>query len=1588
MTHNTNNQFNIGGLNFDKHNALSDGSFYYLRNGDISDFTNSGSVSFAQNSPSNELCVEIPDNGNLVGHIKLDKNRLVLFTKTLTNNFIYLLNSDTCELSLITSGPCLNFSSYITGVYKYKGCELIIYFSDGVNPFRYLNLSDIPKTKIGDCDTCPQEFTSDLDCEALNIYKSITPPKIEVDVTEGNIPDGVYQFGISFGEENESFTEIFIYSKVFNLHQVYNQNNRFGFRIKFDCFDKSFDQYKLYLIANREDRGLVAQEIGTFENNSLVTITELDSTSYHPISNEELLSSKIYYQSAKHIATNGDHLVLADLTERNDFNYQLLANQIKSYVDIIKVPSKQAHLYPSYMSDEVYPFYIQWIYEDMQATPWTHIPSDAPFKNSYNNIVTNDDVWENDCVIEEKKEWEIYNKAELLELLEENDNGYEFIPSHTTSGECKTYKIKAQFAGGWPGILTYTSCDGYVVEEEGTPDELTFCTSDINSVNFIFSDFDTLRDIANKGKCNIAQPSSLNCTKLKISKFKTSVTGIFTWQECTPVIESGLWTEECHPLTFSVHSGELKDFEFCSCVSDFSGYPTGVDIEVDFSYTVEELSTCGSIVNVEQTKEGGLCDYKVVGTSTFAYWESSLKYPEKGFENLPNYVPCQTGIRYHRFPDRTQTLNGKHFPHIHSNTSVSNSKEYVYILAPRFENIQFPVDCNGKKIDKIIGYRIGVGDRANNKSIVHKGLIYNMREEMAESCDQTIYYANYPFNDLNPDSFIGSKELLRSKLGLSQGHTGTFVPMKNYSKEKFQYISPNIQFEKNDQNGTELITYCEENGYVSGSYQYTDEMPQSVILEDKVYTAIGVLFAAAITAELIPLTAGGADAFGFLAKIPETLRRFIDGKNYALNGTFISKLTKRNWNNITTGNRRRKLDTSFYMQPVKQQLENVKINNYQRESGLFLSLNKEIKDPFIVDRSRILYTDIDTKEFDELTQNKFRTSQYYVGIKRHLPSQYGNFTDPLIKPITDIIKDSKTNFIVSGDIYITKHTTYKKFPFFTNLPLNAPYDSSYILSSYLNVGFPRFWMDVENRNDIRDILFNSSSLGQIAGVFGVLPHSWWLEDVGVIKKSSCGKKTDTKKKLGIVDGHYYTHLVGVVSYYCESEYIGDYRETNEIPQSLYYPLKDISEYSKYEHIQYPEVFKYNYQQRFTGVISKYPAKNVECKEQCYSKNRIIFSLKQDTFSKADRWLNFPPNNFHQFNQQDGDFTTLFSIDNQNILFLFDNAAYLSQNDQGLLTTDGIAYLGQGSIFERKIRKISSEINGLGGCLDKYGVVNTPYGVFWPDRNRKTFVGYTGKGLTELNTNMKSWFNEFMNNPIKGHYDPFSRTIFWTGNFWTIGFKPELERFISFYDFIPDMYLPMDYNYLTYKSNKSNEVKNSIWKHNKKNHYQTFYNQTYPFEIGYTINNKLSQSVLQSLQVQTEFYKNQGFGKRVHTGEFFDKLFIYNDRVSTGVQELFLKDINDVNHSLIQPNFHSKIEVTSTEYDIFNINGFENFAQFGAYIEWELNGYKYNTINFDENIVNSNGTIRGKWFNTHLIASGTPEIKKQVQLSLNLHDSVK
>src|SRR5699024_4886452 len=112
-------------------------------------------------------------------------------------------------------------------------------------------------------------------------------------------------------------------------------------------------------------------------------------------------------------------------------------------------------------------------------------------------------------------------------------------------------------------------------------------------------------------------------------------------------------------------------------------------------------------------------------------------------------------IRHFKFPDSSVS------PFMYDKQSLGFTKSIIYPMGVRIDDevVESFLDIalNNEIITKeqrgkIQGYEIVRGDRKSNESVKTKGLLYDMYK-YKYSDDKDVYYANYPFNDLGPDTF-------------------------------------------------------------------------------------------------------------------------------------------------------------------------------------------------------------------------------------------------------------------------------------------------------------------------------------------------------------------------------------------------------------------------------------------------------------------------------------------------------------------------------------------------------------------------------------------------------------------------------------------------------------------------------------------------------------------------------------------------------------------------------------------------------------------------------------------------------------------
>jgi hypothetical protein len=111
---------------------------------------------------------EIPEGHVVIGHINMERNETVLFTTDGTNSTIGILSRNDnmaynyeIKVDDTKQEKKLNFKKqgYVRGVYRLlNGCDKVIYFVDGINKDRRLNINQLDSYKITD----PQSVASGI----------------------------------------------------------------------------------------------------------------------------------------------------------------------------------------------------------------------------------------------------------------------------------------------------------------------------------------------------------------------------------------------------------------------------------------------------------------------------------------------------------------------------------------------------------------------------------------------------------------------------------------------------------------------------------------------------------------------------------------------------------------------------------------------------------------------------------------------------------------------------------------------------------------------------------------------------------------------------------------------------------------------------------------------------------------------------------------------------------------------------------------------------------------------------------------------------------------------------------------------------------------------------------------------------------------------------------------------------------------------------------------------------------------------------------------------------------------------------------
>jgi hypothetical protein len=378
--------------------------------------SHNGEIGVLGNEQANYFATSAPFV--IIGAIYKKDGQWILFSTNNTQSEIGIFNENNEQYSQVVRDNCLGFkqTNLITGSAKENyDCTWSVYWQDNLNPDRVLNLDRIPYLTTGnnlspDTDCFVPEYTANLDCDALRLHPLVTQPCVSIKKAQGagQLNNGSYMACIAYSDNGIRLTD---YSMPSLPQSLWDHTGIGGaLEINITNVDPNFHEYELVIVAIVNQQ-TIAKKIGYYSTRQTTVALDLFNQSLETINLNALpLRNEIYEKSEK-MHDLGGYLIRTGVTSQEQINYQPLANNITAKWVAVEYPSDYYYHggnITGYMRDEVYAFFIRWVYNTGARTASFHIPG-RPKKTSDGTLlgINTADVIEPS----ETQKWQVYDTA-------------------------------------------------------------------------------------------------------------------------------------------------------------------------------------------------------------------------------------------------------------------------------------------------------------------------------------------------------------------------------------------------------------------------------------------------------------------------------------------------------------------------------------------------------------------------------------------------------------------------------------------------------------------------------------------------------------------------------------------------------------------------------------------------------------------------------------------------------------------------------------------------------------------------------------------------------------------------------------------------------------------------------------------------------------------------------------------------------------------------------------------------------------------------------------------------------------------------
>jgi hypothetical protein len=1277
------------GLNLDQSlNQVQKGRLTYALNAAVENF-DSNSVNY-QNEPGNELCIRFPEGFVLIGeHFIIEKNKHIFFItspNTGDSQIGYMDNND-CEYRVLVNAPCLNFNTDYPihkVVHRINNCNTEIYWTDGYNPRRYLDIDDIPKILRSGTALCSPVYTDDLDCNQLKLQPNFNIPELAVIdvVSGGNLISGTYQFAAQYSDPaGNPFTSYYSVTNPTPIADEFVTTPNFNYPVgksivlNVDNLDVSgqFEYFNLAVI--KTINGVSSVDlVGTyFIDNGNIQITYTGQSTINLVI-QDIFEKFPFYEIAQDLTAVQDVLVWDQLTSIDRINYQQVANQITLQWESWRIPPTENYANEinatnlrGYLRDEVYAFEIVFLLKNGKQTDGFHIPGRAI--TQYEQLLPRipetdpDFIGNPDPITHDSPYWKIYNTASVTGSS----------PQYSSNVAYKGPYQFGQFAY-WESVEEYP--------------------------------------------CNTDVWGELAGQKIRHHKFPdVNISPIYESRVFSSSQSMVMGNDAVFPIGVKLDPSQILNLIQVSNLTD----DQKADV-VGFKIVRGDRSVNKSIVAKGILRNVG----------EYQREEQSFYFPNYPYNDLnedPFLTTTNNAYQSQCEPFDvyitslgTDAITGNPLARVQY-YSCENNK----IVYKDYTSIQEDVICAVGKPTIIIGG--GDVGYANYD-------VYTLDDYFTAT-----FTASYDDRFIGPTvRSVGSTEVTVEVVADTE-----VICTADCATSQIRLIS-RVRSNTNCGGTTLLDGFTDENRYrqIFNSPETSFGQPflADILKLESVMFGTGkahfvevrdnakykLLSEAAQKAALDSSARLGGITTPFSATAMFTayqsyLTIYINGitrRNYAYSFNSIADYNYGVGVPDNQGIKQRELDIARYLIPGVQAVgDDLPINNWNRESSVFMKTNIDTTAlPFpnqspnilsgitsiVSDRSRFTISEIGNCS-TPAKEEPIQVVSYYASLKNSVVNQWGQIysyetIDTGYQYIINSPNPSTTVF--GGDTFISRFAFKTKLPFFIDNRVNAPDDSDIFYDEIGNVAYPRYW------HSARSILANYSIPGQgvMANIISYKAHNFDCpNEVGtdvIISTSTTTTSSTTLAPGGsgevtpsstvtYYDGYFYLFAYGIPNFYCESSYNTDLRQafnnregdfwphvSTDIPddwlQQSFVPIAQDNTY------YYNTTFsKQNRENTFTHLPPDWESR------LCFTNYpfRTIYSDAQniDADNRVNNWLIYRAISYFDFPQNYGNLVSLDGIQNKAILARFENKSLMYNN---LLTIDTsnpqAAYVGNPLLF--------------------------------------------------------------------------------------------------------------------------------------------------------------------------------------------------------------------------------------------------------------------------------------------------------------------